>query len=136
MSLGTLEYKRGSWEPREPASFLLQIADGAGNEKPDGDHCGPRLKTHGQLGAVTEGHGVGRTKCRRVGQREIEVVDERGLPVGCQLPSFVGVLCEEEVGRLGEIRLRPRNWTAPIELPVDEREREDDCGPEDESRSQ
>jgi hypothetical protein len=125
---GTRECERGGRYGR-PFFFLSgsQTCDRPSDEKADRDQRRDGLDAHRQLCSLAERHRVGRAVGRRIGQREVEIIDERRLPGRLQPASLIGALSEQEVERLGELRVCPREWPPAIEFPVDESERERSC---------
>ena len=91
-----------------------------------------RLHAHRQLGPMPERHDVGRAERGAVRQPEVEVVDEQRPPAGRRQVG-VGVLHEREVGIFRDA-MSACGGAAPVDLPVQERERDDRVQPNECSR--
>jgi len=112
------------------ARALPEDVDGARHHQGDGHDRDGGLGRHAHLRPARHRHHVGRAECRGVGERQVQVVAERGLPAR-RSQSRADHLHELEV-RVLAVRVRPGHRAAAVELPVPQGE-DDDVGEPDDS---
>ncbi|MER5202719.1 hypothetical protein [Streptomyces sp. NPDC002825] len=120
---------RGSRAGRRdrPGSSSGEDIDGTSDHEPENEQGDEGLNAHGDLGPRGQRHDVGGAEGGGVGEREVEVVDEEGSPVGaCQFG--VELLGEGERGCGGHV-VGAGGGPAAVEFEVQQGEGEDRTGP-------